>query len=71
MAIDMKKCWEKGAPGCKDCLVACHTTHNVPDIGTRKEEIKWIWEEKYENVFQARKWNGTRSDKRKALHSSL
>jgi len=51
MAIDMKKCWEKGSPGCKDCVLACHSTHNVPDIGTQKEEIKWIWEEKYENAF--------------------
>jgi molybdopterin-containing oxidoreductase family iron-sulfur binding subunit len=51
MAIDMRKCWEKGPPGCQDCILACHATHNVPDIGTRKEEIKWIWEAKYENVF--------------------
>jgi len=51
MAIDMKKCWEKGPPGCTDCVLACHSTHNVPDIGTQKEEIKWIWEEKYENAF--------------------
>lgn len=52
MAIDMKKCWEKGKPGCKECILACHTVHNVPDIGTIKEEIKWIWTEKYENAFQ-------------------
>ena len=51
MVVDMKKCWEKGKPGCKDCLLACHTVHNVPDIGTQKEEIKWIWQEKFENVF--------------------
>jgi len=51
MAIDMRKCWEKGKPGCKDCILACHTFHNVPDIGTVKEEIKWLWAEKYENVF--------------------
>ncbi len=36
MAIDMKKCWEKGRPGCNDCMLACHSTHNVPDIGTAK-----------------------------------
>ena len=53
MAIDMKKCWEwdKGNPGCKECVLACHKTHNVPDIGTQKEEIKWIWDEKFENTF--------------------
>jgi Fe-S-cluster-containing dehydrogenase component len=53
MVVDMKKCWEKGKPGCKDCLLACHTVHNVPDIGTEKEEIKWIWQEKFENAFPA------------------
>jgi Fe-S-cluster-containing dehydrogenase component len=51
MAIDMKKCWEKGKPGCKDCILACHSVHNVPDIGTEKEEIKWIWTGTYENAF--------------------
>lgn len=51
MVIDMRKCWEKGKPGCKDCILACHAVHNVPDIGTPKEEIKWLWTEKYENVF--------------------
>jgi molybdopterin-containing oxidoreductase family iron-sulfur binding subunit len=51
MVVDMKKCWEKAKPGCKDCMLACHVTHNVPDIGTTKEEIKWIWSEDYENVF--------------------
>jgi Fe-S-cluster-containing dehydrogenase component len=51
MAVDMKKCWEKGKEGCKDCLLACHKTHNVPDIGNTKEEIKWIWTEHFEGVF--------------------
>ena len=51
MVVDMKKCWEKGKPGCKDCILACHVTHNVPDIGTTKEEVKWLWTEHYENAF--------------------
>jgi molybdopterin-containing oxidoreductase family iron-sulfur binding subunit len=51
MVVDMKKCWEKGKPGCKDCILACHVTHNVPDIGTTKEEVKWLWTEYYENAF--------------------
>jgi molybdopterin-containing oxidoreductase family iron-sulfur binding subunit len=51
MVVDMKKCWEKGKPGCKDCILACHVTHNVPDIGTVKEEVKWLWTEPYENAF--------------------
>jgi Fe-S-cluster-containing dehydrogenase component len=51
MIVDMKKCWEKGKPGCKDCVLACHVTHNVPEIGTIKEEVKWLWTEHYENAF--------------------
>jgi len=51
MVVDMKKCWEKGKPGCKDCTLACHVTHNVPDIGNVKEEVKWLWTEPFENAF--------------------
>lgn len=51
MVVDMKKCWEKAKPGCKDCTLACHVTHNVPDMGNLKEEIKWIWTESYESTF--------------------
>jgi len=51
MVIDMKKCWEKGKPGCKDCMLACHKYHNVPTIEDEKEEIKWIWTDEHEHVF--------------------
>ncbi len=51
MVVDMKKCWEKGKPGCKDCILACHVTHNVPDIESVKEEVKWLWTEPFENAF--------------------
>lgn len=30
---------------------ACHKVHNVPDFGNPKDEIKWIWREKYLNAF--------------------
>jgi molybdopterin-containing oxidoreductase family iron-sulfur binding subunit len=33
------------------CIEACHRTHNVPDLGNPKEEIKWIWKETYEHTF--------------------
>lgn len=33
------------------CIEACHVTHNVPDWGNPKEEIKWIWKETYEHTF--------------------
>ena len=51
MAIDLKACWERGDPKCRECTDACHTTHNVPDIGNRQHEVKWIWSESYGNVF--------------------
>ena len=47
MAIDIKACKQ----GCTDCISACHSVHNVPDIGNRKEEIKWIWESEFDKAF--------------------
>jgi molybdopterin-containing oxidoreductase family iron-sulfur binding subunit len=49
MAIDLKKCWS--TEGCTDCIDVCHRIHNVPDLGTLKEEVKWIWQAPYEKVF--------------------
>lgn len=51
LAIDLKKCWEKGGGQCRDCILACHREHNVPDLGNAEEEVKWIWTEPYENAF--------------------
>ena len=30
---------------------ACHNAHNVPDIGNKKDEVKWLWSVPYENAF--------------------
>jgi molybdopterin-containing oxidoreductase family iron-sulfur binding subunit len=52
MVVDTRKCIEKvRQDGCRDCIVACHVTHNVPDFGNPKDEIKWIWQDTYEHVF--------------------
>lgn len=53
MVVDPKKCLAKmeREGDCKDCFVACHRLHNVPDVGNPKDEVKWIWHEKYEHVF--------------------
>ncbi len=52
MVVDMKKCWEKQQKGeCKDCIIACHSLHNVPQIDNPKREVKWIWTEPYKNAF--------------------
>jgi Fe-S-cluster-containing dehydrogenase component len=48
MVVDQRR----GCPdGCKACIEACHTTHNVPKVPNKKEEIKWIWTEGYEHAF--------------------
>lgn len=48
MVINHKLC----KPDCTVCITACHKTHNVPRITDNpNHEIKWIWEEKYENAF--------------------
>lgn len=41
----------KGCTGCAACIDACHTTHNVPSFGNPKDEIKWLWTLRYEQVF--------------------
>jgi molybdopterin-containing oxidoreductase family iron-sulfur binding subunit len=35
----------------KRVINACHSIHNVPDIGNPKQEVKWIWTDTYEHVF--------------------
>ncbi len=47
MAVDLTKC----TADCTDCIVACHTLHNVPNFGNPKDEIKWIWQEPFSVVF--------------------
>jgi len=47
MVINAQKCKED----CVACIKACHTTHNVPDLGNPKDEIKWIWNEPFQRAF--------------------
>jgi len=47
MAVDPSKC----PTGCVDCIAACHATHNVPDFGNPKDEVKWIWREEFPHIF--------------------
>ena len=60
MAITFRKCWKE--EGCRDCIDACHRIHNVPDLGTLKEEIKWIWTMPYEEVFPEHEFEVTEED---------
>lgn len=50
MLIDVRK-FGRYPELAQKCIDACHTIHNVPDYGNRKDEIKWIWKEGYENAF--------------------
>lgn len=48
MVIDLKKFTEEDY---KRCIEACHTIHNVPDFGNKKDEIKWLWTTSFEHAF--------------------
>ena len=37
------------------CIRACHSEHNVPDLGDPKVEIKWMWKEEYAHTFPGQK----------------
>jgi len=54
MVIDIRKCEQQ--EGCTACVEACHETHNVPDLGNPKDEIKWIWEESFEHAFHEQEY---------------
>ena len=45
MVIDMNKMDEATL---NKCIEACHKYHNVPNIDTKKDEVKWIWPETFE-----------------------
>jgi len=49
LVIDPRKCLQQ--EGCRDCIDACHQTHNVPQFDNPKDEIKWIWKEHFEEAF--------------------
>lgn len=47
MLVDTRTCNES----CQECVLTCHHVHNVPDFGSRKDEVKWIWKSPYEKAF--------------------
>jgi molybdopterin-containing oxidoreductase family iron-sulfur binding subunit len=49
MVIDLEK--TKTPAVRRACMEACHRVHNVPQIDDPEEEIRWIWEEAYRDVF--------------------
>jgi len=51
MLIDTAKCAKD--KGCTNCIEACAGAHNIPSIPDSAHEVKWIWEERFENVFDS------------------
>ena len=58
MVIDFQKC--RNDKGCEQCLAACRTAHNIPEIPDTAHEVKWIWKEPYEKVFPFQQTDYTR-----------
>lgn len=50
MVIDMRKISADQAM-LDRAIAACHQSHNVPQIESKKSEIKWIWKTPFENAF--------------------
>ena len=52
MVVDQRKC--NGKPECRACMEACHRTHNVPTLPDPRHEVKWVWKERFADVFPER-----------------
>ena len=50
LVIDAGK-FHENAGLAEKCIEACHSYHNVPDFGNKKDEIKWLWQEPFMNAF--------------------
>jgi molybdopterin-containing oxidoreductase family iron-sulfur binding subunit len=49
LVVDTTRCGKR--EGCRDCRVACHRAHNVPDLPEARHEVKWIWTESLRRTF--------------------
>jgi molybdopterin-containing oxidoreductase family iron-sulfur binding subunit len=49
MAVDLERC--RRAAGCTDCITACHTAHNVPDMAEPRHRVRWVGRESFRRVF--------------------
>jgi molybdopterin-containing oxidoreductase family iron-sulfur binding subunit len=49
LVIDVQKCLRQQVRSA--CTEACHRAHNVPQIPDPKQQIQWIWSERFENAF--------------------
>ena len=51
MLVDTKKCAKDR--GCTECINACNAAHNIPSIPDKAHQIKWIWTEPVDKVFNS------------------
>ncbi len=58
MVIDLAKCRQEA--GCVDCIKACNTAHNIPQIPDPAHQVKWIWDQPFETVFPLLKTDYTK-----------
>lgn len=49
MLIDTKKCLLER--DCTRCVEACNQAHNIPVFQNAGHQVKWIWEEPFEDLF--------------------
>lgn len=49
MIIDTQKC--RQAQGCTQCAEACNQAHNIPSFSNPAHQVKWIWQEPFEQLF--------------------
>jgi molybdopterin-containing oxidoreductase family iron-sulfur binding subunit len=64
MVIDLEKARDPEVR--RACTEACHLAHNVPRIPDPEEEINWIWDEEFQNVFQDQVHDRTPNDLRES-----
>ena len=49
MVVDTRKI--ESADDLEPIIKACNVVHNIPHFEEKNHEIKWIWEEEFENAF--------------------
>lgn len=67
LAVDLDRC--AGRAGCRACIEACHSAHQVPQLADPRHEIKWVWKEPFERVFpeQIHPWDAAANKEKPVL----
>jgi Fe-S-cluster-containing dehydrogenase component len=65
MLIDTKKCLR--AQNCTKCVEACDQTHNIPSFQNPAHQVKWIWEEPFDDLFSPAETEYLEKDRKDAL----